>query len=94
MFTAGPCFLLRITPISVGTRTDRDRPEPMAYRSDIRIRLLYLGGIDLWPEGYTFRESDPRAWGIEQAIIFRLLALTLEFRCPLDDFAGRRSIRG
>lgn len=66
----------------------------MTRRSNIRIRLLHLGGIDLWPEGYTFRESHPRARGDQQASILQLLGLTHGFRCPLGDFVGRRSIRG
>ena len=37
----------------------------------------------MWPEGYTFRESDPRTLGAKQASVCKLLALTPDPRCPL-----------
>jgi hypothetical protein len=85
MFTAGLCFPLQTTHIFSRTCINRYHSKPIIRRSNIRVRLLYLGGIDLWPEGHPFRESDPRAWGIKQASAFQL---TLKFRWPLD---GRKA---
>jgi len=66
----------------------------MTCRSNIRIRLFHLGGIDFWPKGNAFRKSDPLAWGITQASVFQLSVLTLHLCWPLDGCAGGRSIRG
>lgn len=47
----------------------------MIHRTNIRIRLLHLGSIDLWPERHTFRESDPVRGGSNKPVP-RTLALT------------------